>query len=332
MKNRIFASLLAAVLVLTLALPLTTLAVGGAAAPTSPPANTPPSASGRTNSPPVAENFEFSTFRGVSFGEKLMAVDPDGDIVTFEITTEPRKGSLRLSDDGSFVYTPVAGKKGRDYFGYRAVDVYGAKSQEATVIIKIEKQKTKIAYSDMVGNRGEYAAVTLAESDIFIGAQLGGQYMFEPERGVTRGEFLAMCMRLVDARLLTGVQKTGFADDAAIPAWVKPYVSTALLNGYISGYSATSGGAVFDSEAPITASEAAVILNRILNVSDVTSISAAALETAGTPVWASQAMANLGACGIMSGVQSMSAPLSRGDTANLLLNADRLLQNRAKSR
>ena len=329
MKNRIFSGILAAALALTLCLPLTTFAAAGTPVPSAP---VPSPSVGGTNSPPVAENFEFSTFRGVSFGGKLMAVDPDGDIVTFEITTEPRKGSLRLSDDGSFVYTPSEGKKGKDYFGYRAVDVSGNKSQEATVIIKIDKQKTKVAYSDMVGHGGEYAAVTLAESEIFVGSRLDGRYMFEPERIVTRGEFLAMCMRLADARLLTGVQKTGFADDAAIPAWVKPYVSTALLNGYISGYSDASGGAVFDSEAPITSAEAAVILNRILNVSDVTAVSAAFNEASGVPVWAAQAMANLGACNIMSGIQSMSAHVSRQDTANLLLNANRLLQNRAKSR
>mgnify|MGYP002452963592 FL=1 len=69
------------------------------------------------SSAPVAENFEFETYRGVSFGGRLAAVDPEGDAVSFEITTQPKKGSIELSDDGSFVYSPIDGKRGRDYFG-----------------------------------------------------------------------------------------------------------------------------------------------------------------------------------------------------------------------
>ena len=33
--------------------------------------------------------------------------------MSFEITTQPKKGSIELSDDGSFVYSPIDGKRGR---------------------------------------------------------------------------------------------------------------------------------------------------------------------------------------------------------------------------
>lgn len=39
-----------------------------------------------------------------------------------------------------FVYTPSEGKRGRDYFGYKAVDASGNLSQEATVILHIKKR------------------------------------------------------------------------------------------------------------------------------------------------------------------------------------------------
>lgn len=45
------------------------------------------------NSAPVAENFEFETYREVSFGGQLAAVDPDGDTVSFEITTQPKRAA-----------------------------------------------------------------------------------------------------------------------------------------------------------------------------------------------------------------------------------------------
>ena len=47
--------------------------------------------------------------------------------------------TISLNEDGSFVYTPRENKKGRDYFGYKAIDPEGNVSQEATVIIRIQK-------------------------------------------------------------------------------------------------------------------------------------------------------------------------------------------------
>lgn len=92
-------------------------------------------------SAPIAENFEFQTIKNTPLSGQLRAEDADGGTLTFAITTEPVKGSIRLESDGSFVYTPRQDKKGRDYFGYKAADSEGNLSQEATVIIKIEKAK-----------------------------------------------------------------------------------------------------------------------------------------------------------------------------------------------
>ena len=49
---------------------------------------------------PVAQNLELTTYRNVSVGGRLTAVDPDGDTLTFQITTEPTKGEIELTDDG----------------------------------------------------------------------------------------------------------------------------------------------------------------------------------------------------------------------------------------
>lgn len=90
-------------------------------------------------SAPTADNLELTTRRNVPVEGRLTARDPDGDIVSFEITTDPVKGDIALKDDGVIVYTPRRDKKGRDYFGYRAKDAEGNVSQEATAIIRIEK-------------------------------------------------------------------------------------------------------------------------------------------------------------------------------------------------
>ena len=88
---------------------------------------------------PAADNLEITTKRNLPYTGTLTAHDPDGDLAGFEITTNPVKGDIALGEDGHFVYTPRRDKKGRDYFGFRAIDREGNVSQEATAIIRIEK-------------------------------------------------------------------------------------------------------------------------------------------------------------------------------------------------
>lgn len=90
-------------------------------------------------SAPTAQNLELTTRRNAPAEGRLSAHDADGDVVSFQITTRPVKGTIELQENGRFVYMPRANKKGRDYFGYRAVDAEGNISQEATAIIRIEK-------------------------------------------------------------------------------------------------------------------------------------------------------------------------------------------------
>lgn len=120
----------------------------------------------------------------------------------------------------------------------------------------------------MAGHPSAYAATALAENGIFTTEMVGGAYVFSPERYVTRGEFLSMCMTLSGDELLSGVAATGFADDAEIAEWLKPYVATALMDGVVSGYS-VSGGAVFEPNEAVTWQEAAVMLDNVLDTTEV---------------------------------------------------------------
>lgn len=266
-------------------------------------------------SAPVAENLELTTYRNVSVGGCLSAYDPEGDAVSFEITTEPVKGAIELKQDGSFVYTPCEGKKGRDYFGYKAVDEEGNYSQEATVIIRIEKQKKDVFYADMAGQAEEYAAVVLSENGLFTGEQVGGSYCFYPEKTVSRGEFLRMCMVLSGEPVFTGVMSTGYADDADIPAWMKGYVATAAMCG-IRMSRITEEGRVFAPEEPISRAEAAAMLDGALHVTNVSYLPLDEELEKST----AQAMVNLVACGVMQ-TASASAELTRGEAAQMLTAA-----------
>lgn len=89
-------------------------------------------------SAPIADNLELVTKRDVPAEGILSARDAEDEELSYQITTKPIKGTIQLESGGRFVYTPRKGKKGRDYFGYRAADAEGNVSQEATVLIRIE--------------------------------------------------------------------------------------------------------------------------------------------------------------------------------------------------
>ncbi|MGX8698392.1 MAG: Ig-like domain-containing protein [bacterium] len=268
----------------------------------------------RMNAAPVAENLSFETYMEVALTEALRAVDPEGDCLTFSVTREPKKGTVTVEGD-QFTYTPAAGKKGKDTFTYVAVDELGSVSQEATVTVTIRRQKTAVTYADMQGHPAAYAALRLAEEGIFTGAQVGGVSLFEPDKPVTRGEFLAMCLTAARERATVEVGRTGFADDGEIPAWQKPYVAAAVLENIVAGSRTGSGATVFRPNDPVTFREAGVMLNNALGITDV-----AVSADSAVPVWAQQADANL------ASLRATSSPLSaevvtRAEAAKLLLTA-----------
>ena len=54
---------------------------------------------------PECDHFELKTYRETSLGGQLTATDPEGEPVTFKLTTEPMKGSVTVEPGGAFVYT-----------------------------------------------------------------------------------------------------------------------------------------------------------------------------------------------------------------------------------
>lgn len=280
------------------------------------------------NSKPIAKNLEYSTYKGIAVKGQFSASDPDGDSVTFEVTEMPNKGVIHPESDGSFVYTPNDGKNGRDSFSYIAIDTAGNISEKALITLTINKQATKLSYADMAGNCSNYSALVLGEKGILMGEKIGNEYFFRPDSPVTRGEFITMCLTMNNTETLQGITRTGFYDDDTIPMWAKPYVSTALMSGIITGFKNDDGRLVFASQEPVTYAEAAVILNNVLKISDVACVNGVTDEAC--PVWARQAKENLTACDILPvlGTNAYARSVTRADTANMLVSAMHLLDAR----
>ncbi len=279
------------------------------------------------NYAPVAQNISVKTYKGVSVEGKFSALDPEGDLMSYEVILSPKKGSVNINGS-SFVYTPSEGKLGRDIFTYFSMDTNGNISEPASVHVTISNQKTSVSYSDMKGNGAAYASLRLAESGVFVGEKLGNSCFFSPFKAVSRGEFLALCMRACKVETIKDLGQTGFDDDASIETWLKPYVSAAVLSDIIGGYRTAEGAIVFSADRPVTYAEAAVILNKVLKISDVTEAVPTVADI--VPVWAYQASVNLSAHGIMPLNSELMAGgyLTRADAAVMLSSAMDLVDER----
>lgn len=288
------------------------------------------------NNAPVAENLEFTTYKNVAYTGQFSAVDPEGDLVTFQLVDKPARGSVTLSEDGSagFVYTPYENKTGKDSFTYVAIDAVGNTSDEATVKLKIEKPSTKVTYADMDGHPAYNAAIRLAEEEIFIGAKMDDSYYFQPDLPLTRVEFLAMAMAATNSEVLNGITTTGFYDDDSIETWAKPYVASALKSGTVQGALSKDGQIVFRGNNTITTTEAAVLLDRMLTVSDVSAETWRG-NTDLIPTWACQSVMNLETVGILrtssNGALILSDTMTRADAAQMLVSALDVIENRDSS-
>ena len=215
---------------------------------------------GKENKPPVAEDSTLETYKNLPNTGKLKVSDPENQPMTFTVTRQPRRGSVTISEDGSFTYTPKKNKVGVDSFVYTAADPGGKVSREATVTITILKPGDETQYTDTAGKDCRFAAEWMKQTGIFTGETVGENPCFSPERQVTRGEFVTMLVKALDIPVDEEVTQTGYTDE--VPQWLKPYLAAAVRSGLTDGL---ENQQVFGADTPITAAEADVLLKNALN-------------------------------------------------------------------
>ena len=275
---------------------------------------------------PIAQELSISTYRNIPYRAQFLATDSEGEDITYAVVDQPRKGSV-TAEGADFTYTPDEGITGADSFTYAATDSAGNISQPATVTVTIEKTKSGVTYADTQDSTAAAAAQHLAECGVFTGARIGDQYYFEPEKEVSRSEFLAMTLEAA-GRDVSAVTMTGFCDDEAIPTWAKAYAAAGVTDGIIRGTS-TAEGVAFRGEEPITFNEAATVLNRVLDLGDV-DLAVWYADREAVPSWAAQAVGNMEAVSVLSagsfGSENMEKTLTRADAAGMLSAAATLLE------
>lgn len=274
--------------------------------------------------PVIADTGELSlrTKENVTYYGKLAAEDAEKDALIFEITKPARHGTVSVTDPvgGSFKYTPSSCYTGKDSFTYRVSDEFGNYSDTAKVSVTVEKNSSGVFYCDMTESWAHNDAITLAEEGVMVGQTIGKQMLFGPDYRVSRAEFLAMAMDVCGIAPDPTLTKTDFTDNDQIPEHLISYVATAKKLGYIDG-TKTDEGVFFYPNNTITRAEAAVIINKMLD-----------LQTSGTvsvfnddhsiPAWAEESIYALTEHGLLSGTGmgavSANEELTRDQAATVL--------------
>ena len=214
---------------------------------------------GREDGRPVAEDSALETYKNLPVEGRLKAEDPEKAPLTYTLTRQPRRGTVTVREDGSFTYEPKKNKVGVDSFTYTAADPAGNVSREATVVITILKPSQAQQYTDTVGQSCRFAAEWMKNTGIFTAEQVSGANCFQPEKTVSRGEFLTMLVSALE--LDTADVETAALDDS--PAWLRPYLVAALRCGLTVGLPEDALEAADDT---VTGAEAAVMIQNALDL------------------------------------------------------------------
>ena len=189
-------------------------------------------------------------------------------------------------------------------------DAAGNVSHPATVRITVKKPSECRAFADLTGSLDQFEAMWTATAGLTGGRSIGGTLCYLPQETVSRAEFLVMAMELLDVPVDDTLRVSGFADADDAPAWLQPYLASAMRRGIVNGM-VSERGLVFRPNEPVTAGQAAVMLQNMLELP----VSAAVSQT-DAPYWAASSMQALQEAGI---------PLAAADTSVSRIEAARML-------
>ena len=259
---------------------------------------------GRENKAPVAQDSALETYKNLSNAGKLMASDPEEEMLTYTLVRQPKRGTVELREDGTFTYTPKKNKVGVDSFTYTATDPAGNVSREATVTVQILKPTDSKQYRDTVGEDCRFSAEWLRSTGLFAGEQVSGELCFQPEKTVSRGEFLTMLVEMLEIPV----------EEVDAPDWVQPYLDAAIRSGLVSGWQQES----FNMSEAVTGAEAAVALQNALDLPVGHEEIAYEEEV---PVWAATSLAVMAENGL---TLDAYAPMTRAQVAQVLYQTSRM--------
>jgi hypothetical protein len=215
----------------------------------------------------IHENrLSLTALSGKSTCGTLMANDPEGDAVRYEIVKYPSHGAIAEldRDTGEFSYVSFESYTGEDGFSYVAVDEYGNYTESVFVSVTVEPDRSKVVFSDKDGISDLSAASVMIKDGVMDAEVRGGVYVFSPEIKIKRAEFVVMAMKAAGKKPSDDLSPLdGISDVSSIPDEAKPYLSAALASGYITAEVNAQGEKCLRPDEIITKAEAASILSKL---------------------------------------------------------------------
>ncbi len=255
------------------------------------------------NTPPTVKELTITTFGGIDLIKKLPINDADGDKTEIEILTYASHGSVGI-EDGVLNYLPEKDFSGEDKIVFRAIDEYGAASENAEIKITVFENESGIVFDDMAGSPDHEFAYRLCASGLTTYFSEGGKYFYEPEKEVARIEFLvtAMCAAHGDEGIIASAD-TVFTDDGGLGSGIKGYLALAASKGYID-----ASDEKFLPREAISRLDAAKIVSKLLGLPEK------AFSGGKTPASLAAAVA----AGIFDDASREGEKLTRGECARII--------------
>ena len=273
------------------------------------------SVKGKEDKAPVAVDSTLETYKNLANEGTLKVSDPEGLQLTYSVIRQPRRGSVEVRADGTFLYTPKKNRVGVDSFTFTATDPAGNVSREATVTVSILKPSDASQYTDTLNSASRFEAEWMKNTGLFVGEQIGGSQCFREEKSVSKGDFLVMMVKTLGIPVDSNTVYNGYTDQA--PSWLQPYLAAAMRSGLTANLPISETGALGIDE-PITGAEAAVMLQNAMDLSVSASAKPVDKEV---PDWAASAVMAMNDNGISI---KGTTTLTRGEVAVILYKASKL--------
>ncbi|MFC0213574.1 S-layer homology domain-containing protein [Paenibacillus chartarius] len=185
---------------------------------------------------------------------------------------------------------------------------------------------------DFTDMRGRWSAAyvnRLVSVGAIDGEATSSGPVFQPERAITRQEFLKIVVQAVGAKKTSAVLPSDYTDKDLVASWALSSIATAVANKWVNGTQKDSG-VYIDPAASITRAEAIAIIGRILKTeasagsgsASQTADSAAFTDASAIPAWASEHVAELLSRRILEGYEDGSlrpgALITREEAAKMI--------------
>ena len=278
--------------------------------------------------PTVAEVHEnrlnITALSGKGTSGTLLASDPEGDDVRYEIVKYPSYGAIASLDpqSGSYVYISNSGYTGEDSFSYVAIDEYGNYTECARVSVIVTADRDGLVFAE-TGEFSDLSAISVMVGQGIIDAEVkGGVYVFAPNIKISRGEFIVMAMKTAgknpkeDTSILDGIVDIGELSDES-----KGYIAAAIEGGYVTPELNPAGEKCLRPNDIITKAEAAMMISRLCGVeqrTDAIAVFADYGKVDSSMAKAVSAMYEYGIIDCPSGLISPNEQLTRDACATML--------------